>query len=184
MKKPYLIAVITVLAAVIAGTVLGVLAARSDELGERFVDHRRKLTFFPPAGWLLTAPPEDLRRHFSRPGTEYSAHFEGPNPGDQCDLMVANNRDRLAKMKDEQAKMKPEAGVQVNEFVNDIRFINGVPAWVHEYSTKMESMLGYTVKVVLDRGDTKIVLSYAGSPKSIQQQAKSISKSFNSIRLD
>jgi len=150
-------------------------------LGEKFYDPQRKLTYYPPAGWHAK-PSEELQKRFSSDARRLIAHFEGPNPGDQADLLVMKSPERLRLIRD--AVMAQKGKLETKEIADNFGHVNGVPAWIHEYLSKEGPFVSHSIYVMLDRGDRKVMLCCTGSPRSMESQRNSILESLKSIKLE
>jgi len=189
MKKTHYAIILTILAAAgAAGTALWLTnrhgsKARAQLLGEKFHDPQLHLTYYPPFQWRPVAPAAELQKHFSGDQKRLIAHFEGPNPGDQADLVIIKAPDRLRQLREQVLAQKDPKG-QTKVIVDEFRHVNTVPAWVYEYMTRQNMFISHTIYVVLDRGDRKLVLSYTGSPKSLESQRDAVFESLQSIKLE
>ncbi|HUW32259.1 MAG TPA: hypothetical protein VM223_11655, partial [Planctomycetota bacterium] len=143
--------------------------ARTELLGQKFHDPQLRLTYYPPVRWHAVPPADELLKHFSGDQKRLIAHFEGPNPGDQADLVLIKASDRLRQVREQVISQKnPKTDMKV--IVDEFRHLNTVPAWVYEYMVRQGPFVVYSIYVVLDRGDRKVVLSCTGSPKSLESQ--------------
>ena len=153
-----------------------------DLLGERMYDPQLKLAYRPPAQWRITQASPELAKRFADDQRRLIAHFEGPNPGDQADLIAFKSPDRLRQVREQvlaqQKKMEKRA------IGDEFLILNTVPAWVYEYVARQGTFASHTICVVLDRGDRKVVLSCTGSPKSVAEQRRAILESIKNIKLE
>jgi hypothetical protein len=151
-------------------------------LGDPFYDPELKVTFRLPKGWRRTDPPPELRERFMREGSRFVGHFEGPGPGDVCDLVAFASRERLLNVRREVLRREQNVRKKAIEDVFD--HINGVPAWINQYGTGRPPLVLHSVRVILDRGDKKVMASFTLTARSMRQQHEAIRASVQSIRLD
>jgi len=189
MKKTHYAIICTILAAAAAASTALWLTSRHNAklrtqlLGEKFHDPQLHLTYYPPIRWRPVVPADELQQHFSGDGKRLVAHFEGPNPGDQADLIIIKAVERLRQLREQViAQRNPKSDTKV--IVDEFRHVNTVPAWVYEYMTRQGPFMIHSICVVLDRGDRKLMLSYTGSPKSLESQRDAVFESLQSIKLE
>lgn len=186
MAKPVIIVIGTlIVAAAVIFAVPVLLGGNDDILGPELSWPDVKLTVRLPAGWSQQKPPEELKQRFDRPGSRYLGHFSGPELGDSCDLIIFDSTDRLYNVREE--ILQGMQAMQVKTLENEFTRIppeGGVPAWVHQFVTGSKPIEAYGARVVLDRGDKKVMMSYMLSAPSVKIQHEAILASISSIRLN
>lgn len=153
---------------------------RPEMIGERFYDPQLKLAYNPPARWRVALAGQELTERFA--SSRLIAHFEGPNPGDQADLIVSKSSDSLRKVRGQ--TLYAQRKVEKRVFGDEFTYLNAVPSWVYEYLAKEGPIMVYTFYVILDRNDSKITLLCRALPKSMAEQRTCVLQSINSIKLE
>ncbi len=184
MKAAHIAIITTVCAA--AGAAY--IASRGESIvpvppAEEFYDPQLKITFRPPPGWKQAEPPSQTHDLFSKQGRRLIAHFEGPNTADSCDLILFISDEMLFDISEQ--LLRAENDLKKKELEDTFVKVNGsIPAWINQYGLGDPPFVRRVVRIILDRGDKKIMLWFALSAKSMREQENAIRESVLSIRLD
>jgi len=182
--KKVLVIILTLAASVAAICIALHLARedRSDLLGAEFRDPELKITFRLPAKWRTAEPPPKVRDLFSKTGRRLVAYFKGPGQGDSCSLVTVASEKKLFGVRAE--ILRSERSLKKKELQDDFNSFNGVPAWINQYGIGDPPFVLRNTRVIFDRGDTKVMLLFSLTAKSMRQQEEAIGESVGTVTLD
>ena len=149
-------------------------------LGEEYRNETWKLSFRPPANWQLEPMPPEYKQALEADRAAFAEHFAGPEIGDACSIAAHEVDGSLQDFaRQTLAGMPPELRPRCTQGFFEI---NGMPAWMCEWTLSREVML-HQLTVVVKRGGLRVLVRYAAVQTSYQRQKQAIARSVQSLNF-